>query len=293
MPAKTFLVGEYLALSGGPSLIVTTTPRFELKTENSQGANPFHTESPGGKLWSQERAKLEDVAFKFSDPYSEAGGLGASTAQFGLLYAYLNRHKIADGINLKELLSTYLECAWNGEGHRPSGADLVAQLYGGITYFDGRLYEAERLEWPFPDLLYTLVRTGFKVATHEHLKAEIQAPEERLRALVQTAKTALKEENSTQFSRAVEDYGRVLAQAGLVHTESALLIEAINKASDELDLGVTAAKGCGALGADIVLILHKVKQAPQLRGWVELRGLQICGTEKSLSLTGLELEGKT
>lgn len=290
VPAKTFLVGEYLALSGGPSLIATTLPHFELKADNWRGTNPFAKNSPGGKLWSREASKLEHVELKFRDPYEKAGGLGASSAQFGLLYAYLNRHRIADGFDYRELLEIYRQCAWEGVGQPPSGADLVAQLVGGVTYFDGRLFEAERLNWPFPDLVFTLVRTGFKVATHEHLKEKQNVPEERLRALVQEAKEALKDENSTQFSAAVENYGVALAQAGLLHGESAQLIEALRKANDELGLGVTAAKGCGAMGADIILVLHKVKQAAQLRGWFELRGLKICGTEKELSPTGLEIE---
>ena len=291
VPAKTFLVGEYLALSGGPSLVVTTQPRFELRvTEGaSSQANPFHPESPAGRLWAMEEAKLKDVKFEFKDPSGGKGGLGASTAQFGLLYSYLYRFKIAAGWNWAELLEIYRKCAWRGEGHPPSGADLVAQLNGGITEFDGRLFEAKAHSWAFPDLVFTLVRTGFKVPTHEHLAQELSIPEERLRVLSVGARTSLLEENATHLAENIEAYGRALAQAGFLSSQTKELLEALRKANDELNLGLMAAKGCGAMGADVVLVLHKPSRAPQMRGWFELRGLEICGTEKDLE-RGLEIE---
>ena len=44
IPAKTFLVGEYLALTGGPSIILTTTPCFELRQCNNLGLHGVHPE---------------------------------------------------------------------------------------------------------------------------------------------------------------------------------------------------------------------------------------------------------
>src|SRR4051812_36096175 len=104
VPAKTFLVGEYLALSGGPSLVITTLPRFELETDPQALRNPFAFASPAGKLWESDPLKPK---LKFRDPFEEAGGLGASTAQFALLYAALRGKESVT--NLRDLLSTYRE----------------------------------------------------------------------------------------------------------------------------------------------------------------------------------------
>ena len=38
-PGKTFLVGEYVALAGGPSIVLATEPRFELRVY-SDGCDP-------------------------------------------------------------------------------------------------------------------------------------------------------------------------------------------------------------------------------------------------------------
>ena len=57
IPAKTFLVGEYLALTGGPSIILTTTPCFELRQCNNLGLHGVHPESPAGRLWAQYTPK--------------------------------------------------------------------------------------------------------------------------------------------------------------------------------------------------------------------------------------------
>jgi mevalonate kinase len=291
VPGKTFLVGEYVALAAGPSLILTTEPRFELHVHaGTSGENPFHESSPAGRLYAAERAKLADVAFEFRDPFAGRGGLGASSAQFALLYAYLHRHLVHEAWNWRELLTRYQACAWNGEGLPPSGADVVAQLAGAIVDFDGRLFTAQSFRWPFPELVFTLVRTGNKLPTHEHLRNELVIPVERLRGMVQAARTALSEENATGLSQAVSSYGQALAQAGFLAEETSQQLEALRRADAELELGVTACKGCGALGADVILILHKVKQASKLRGWLELRGLEICGTEASLTTAGLVIE---
>ncbi len=39
-------------------------------------------------------------------------------------------------VDFKHLLEAYYEVAWGGQGQRPSGADLVGQFKGSLTFFD-------------------------------------------------------------------------------------------------------------------------------------------------------------
>jgi hypothetical protein len=47
--------------------------------------------------------------------------------------------------------------------------------------------------------------------------------------------------------------------------------------------GILAAKGCGAMGADVVLILHRKEAADEIAFAVKRQGLEVCGSDQSLS----------
>ena len=49
IPSKTFIIGEYLALQGTASMIMTTEPCFEFLPVQD-GGELFHPESPAGML---------------------------------------------------------------------------------------------------------------------------------------------------------------------------------------------------------------------------------------------------
>ncbi len=88
-------------------------------------------------------------------------------------------------LSMQSLLQDYLSVAWNGEGTAPSGADLIAQFNGQITYFDRLHYQIETLTWPFSDLSFLIVRTGYKIATHHHLQKLQSFAMDQLLALCQ------------------------------------------------------------------------------------------------------------
>ena len=78
------------------------------------------------------------IDIEFFDPHAGAGGWGASAAQFLMCYAVLAhiRENAADGaarIDIERMLATFVDVAWDGRGFPPSGADIVAQLEGGLT----------------------------------------------------------------------------------------------------------------------------------------------------------------
>ena len=90
VPGKTFLLGEYVALDGGPSLLLSTEPRFELRVRarSRDVALPFHAQSPAGRFFERHADDLAAWEFEFRDPSGGRGGLGASSAQFALMYAF-------------------------------------------------------------------------------------------------------------------------------------------------------------------------------------------------------------
>lgn len=283
VPGKTFLIGEYLALEGGPSLIVSTAPRFVLQaatiaakaSSRSQRSLPFAPASPAGRLISRHAKSFSGTRFEFRDPHHGMGGLGASSAQFALLYTWLNKINIIEPSEFDwlALLNEYRACAWSGEGTPPSGADVVAQLVGGISWFDGREHRARRLEWPFRDLSFTLVRTGVKLATHEHLKRSKAAPHEALRDLVGRVTDAFQNANADDFVASIQSAARVLSDAGLTARSTLGLLKAMRDAGD----WALAAKGCGAMGADVILVLHEAKRAADVERWVASKDLTVCG----------------
>lgn len=345
---KTFLLGEYLAMDGGPSILASTGPRFEMQFEKNaaslKGASsasskkhPFHADSPAGLLFREHQAQLQDIEISFLDPYQGLGGLGASSAQFLLLYAYCNNwasrtggassvHLNADGVlqssqmagklvrgsvdepasqnsnsraasalhpriqplEWPQIFQDYRDCAWNGEGIAPSGADLVSQATGQITVFDGRTFQASEYAWPFVDLEFTLIRTGLKLATHEHLRRHKDVlPHDQMRVFVGHAIEALKEAFVLQsrhageaFCAAVTDFADVLRNSGLTADKSLEMLEKV-----KCTAGVLAVKGCGAMGADILLVLHEPGVDIALP-----KGASIAGRSRDLS-GGLKIDG--
>lgn len=278
-PGKTFLIGEYVALDGGPSLLLSTAPRFQLQVRArvSDSPNPWHASSPAGQLFERHREDLRAWEFTFTDPQSGRGGLGASSAQFALLYSFLNDW--TKPIDIEAMLREYRACAWSGEGVPPSGADVVSQLTGGVTYFDGRISTAEKLDWPFVDLSFSLLRTGHKLATHEHLREGTLAPHATLRTIVLEARKAFQSADETRLIEAVNACALVLRQAGLSAVPTSDLLDQMR---DQHEL-FWAAKGCGAMGADIIVCLHSRSRADDVAAWARGRGLDVCGSLGDLS----------
>src|SRR5262245_22216155 len=88
-PGKAFILGEYAVLGGLPAVIAAVPPRFQLRAGESTG-HGFHAESPAGRLLEYTSAKGVAIPpLEFGDPLKGAGGFGASTAQFALVYLAL------------------------------------------------------------------------------------------------------------------------------------------------------------------------------------------------------------
>lgn len=270
LPAKTFLLGEYIAMMGGPALLATTSPYFELSlVEDGAGLlEGIHPESPAGLWWALNGDARHGL--RWVDPYHGLGGLGASSAQF--LGAYLAGCYVANKpVSKACMLEAYLQSAWLGHGARPSGYDVMAQFAKGIVFIDKNNAICESMTWPFNDISFLFAHTGQKLATHRHLQTlSLTDAIKPLGLLVEKGVQAFKQADSQGFIQAIDSYHHALAALNLVAPHTVALIEACRAFTD-----IKAIKGCGALGADIVLILISPEKKRLVSYQLETLGLVV------------------
>ncbi len=304
VPSKTFLLGEYVALDGGPSIVISTAPRFELRVGQNRAGQiraEVHPESPAGILLESDRVFFSKYRFEFIDPYDGQGGFGASSAHWALLYAF-RKYKMESSLawSWTDVLTDYRKCAWNGQGRAPSGADVVSHLHGGFTWFNGAENRTENLKWGFADLSFSLWHTGQKLPTHEYLRAEAGVSEDSLRGFVEEAKTAFKVNDEQRLARSITGFAEALDSMGRVakHTKNILnsLSSVAKQGSKQVSKlspeEILVAKGCGAMGSDVVVVLHRPNRLDELKKWAQSERLKLCGTLEDVGAGLLIEEGK-
>lgn len=273
-PSKTFLLGEYLALHGGPSLVLNTLPAFRLSIHKGPFAlQGIHPDSPAGRFIRAHFSEQEKQ-FHFDDPYQGLGGFGASTAQFLAAYCFYEGHT---DFNADNLLASYLEYAYAGTGMAPSGADLIAQWQGAISYFE-KQQSLETLTWPFESLHFALIHTQKKLATHEHLASLEQMNTDDLKAPVLAAKAALQDSDAETIVAAINEYQQRLQAKSLSAKHSLALLADIKRLP-----GVRAAKGCGAMGSDVLLVLYEPDAANGLKDYCGQADLKWIARDRDLA----------
>jgi mevalonate kinase len=292
IPAKTFLLGEYAAVREGSALLVTTSPHFEISLGEDEArtdsTNPrtvtsetellskaIHPQSPAGLWWHYQQTTK---TLHWHDPYHGRGGLGASSAQFiGSYLASCFFKKIPPSI--EDMLEAYYQCAWNGQGLRPSGYDLIAQTLYGCVYINKQKQHIKTYHWPFNDISFLLVHTGVKLATHHHLqKAAIPQDTNHLSVLVDKAMDAFKHSTSHLLIECINNYHLELAKINLVAEHTLDLITQLKNYPE-----VLAAKGCGALGADILLIITTPQHRDSLSNKLSRQNKIIVASDRDLS----------
>jgi hypothetical protein len=258
---KVFVLGEYAVLGGLPALVAGVAPRFVGSLcEMAAEGDDYHPDSPVGRLlrWALENRGVS-YSFRFEDPY-RSGGFGASTAQFAIAYA-TGAERLGLSRDWLSVWRFYRDLTVS-DGIAPSGADLVAQLRGGVTLFDPTSLTCADL-WAGFDWSRLLVfvpdaQPDRKVATHAHLKALSDGREtawrarlfSRLKRPLMKGLDAIARRNVRALGQALNDYAEVLADSGL---------EIQRTLEDRRSLanlpGVCGVKGAGALQADVVLAL--------------------------------------
>lgn len=285
-PGKTFLAGEYLAMDGGLALMGMTEPRFELRVRpGAGGLVGISSTSPAGKFCAREKEFFKNFDLEFVDPHEGRGGWGASTAQYLMAFAFKNcaPDEMLD-VDLKDLLENYRQDAWDGTGRAPSGADLVGQLKGSLTFFERNAGMTSQSAWPFENLEPYLLKTGVKLPTHEHLKVLAEADFSALVSPMTQIRDAWKIRDEGLFVDGIKSFGRELARKGLIAETTLDVLHDLAWMS-----GVKAAKGCGAMGADVVFILIEKGFRREFELWAEETDREILRLKDSLS-AGLEIK---
>ena len=278
-PSKTFLVGEYLALSGGPSLLMSTTPRFQLKVSLAQELIiNFHKDSPAGKL-AFEKLHKNNVNLNFMDPYDGSGGFGASGAQFLLVSAYI--HKINNQkLDLKKVWNDFREL-YDGEAFTPSGMDIISQYSGGISEitFSTEDIKVNQFDWPFEKQSLLFFKTHQITNTHEHLSGlDLEKITTCLKPFAADVIKSFKEKSIEGFSKGVTEYYNELVELDLITDKTKELVAEFSSRE-----GVLAIKGCGALGSDVIAVFCDSDKGHYLMPELKSLGLEFISSDHSVS----------
>lgn len=274
-PSKTFLVGEYGVLIGGPALILNTEPRFQLKVELVENKSKSlkdehhfyaHKDSPAGKLWSHFSEavikKTGQLHFDFIDPWQEAGGMGRSGAEFLLLREWLKQNGF---VTKKTLMKDYKEFATAG-----SGADVLSQSTGQVAVIESVLSEeAKALKWPNWDLSFLIYKTGRKMKTHEHLektdkKSGSPKAYKKLAEIATGSVEAFRKKSLHAFLNSLTDFSAYQKKHDLIDVENYYLLEKMMNLPS-----VCFARGCGALGFDTFLVFYQKEFKKTVRQDIE------------------------
>ncbi len=248
VPSKTFLCGEYVALNGGPALVLNTGPEFLMSiTKGASEYSVFQQGSPCDQFFQDNLALLKDLNFDFKDPHAGRGGFGASGAKFNSLVAVeklLQGKPLFNSLDFREKLLHYSR-------QQQSGYDVISQFNGEICFIDLNDKKIERLSWPFEDKFIYVVRTGNKLNTHEHL-ANLQVTTYPILTRIATqAYDSLKNIQFNEFSEHINAYYNQLRALNLICTETLQLTDKIKQQTQMF----SAVKGCGAAGSDTLLLL--------------------------------------
>lgn len=275
IPAKTFLLGEYAAVAGGSAIILTTTPSFTLALVEGEHHQAIHPDSPAGQWWASHRIPAKSLAWQ--DPYEGKGGLGASSAQF--IGAYLaSCHVLQVKPSQQVLLDAYWQSCWSGEGLRPSGYDVTAQTQNRCVYLNRRQHILECYDWVFPDLAFLLLHSGQKLATHYHLRHHsLPSSIQHLSRIAEQARQAFMRADSSQFIDAINSYQQQLQQLQLTSLHSLQHLARLKQ-----KYPVLAAKGCGAMGADVLLLIMPAQGIAQHRKKLQQEGWTILASSSDL-----------
>lgn len=283
--SKTFLVGEYAVLHGARAAVLAHQPRFALQIEKSDSAEAlnsgFNILSPAGKWIRSHAAEFSQYKMSFVDPHGGRGGFGASSAQylFARVLSELRKKSFSDMME-----AWPAEKIWQDfrELHQdmmnlPSGADVMAQLAGQLTRFSYQPFHVDSSPWPFVDLDFLIVPTGFKVPTHEHLRERLPVSE----ALLQFSSEAVEKleiSGSEAFLKVLRLFADELEMLQLVTAETRGLLARWSSHAK-----VLMVKGCGALGADAFMLLCRPEDRLALTQDLSREGFEVMASRADLS----------
>lgn len=269
IPGKTYLVGEYAVLLGGSALGLSTDPSFsfELRTDIQSAVHP---DSPAGRYLHKNNRQF--ISGQLHDPY-RLGGFGRSTAEY---WSATLPDLIETQVEFSELLAEYKSL------HSGSGVDLAFQYFGEVSHVHTAEDIFEKLSWPFENLNFYIVSTGLKINTHEHISQLNMNHLKDLPPISSEVVTAFKSGDENYFLQKLNLWANKLEELGLTHPNSTKLKRSLED-WDEIKL----VKPCGALGADVLLVLFKNEHSEAVKNILNQHGLQILASSSNLAI-GIE-----
>jgi mevalonate kinase len=265
IPSKTFLIGEYAVLDHGQALIVAHQPCFQLHSQDTHDTTiaGIAAESPSMRLFHQQKI-LPERQLTFQDPHHGAGGFGASSAQFLSLLKQFG-HCTS--------LPAVLDHFWHYHGTVPSGGDIACQALGGILQYQRHPLSATSWSWPFKELGFMLIATGTKVTTHEHLKCLNLSNTTDLHQLAAQGIQAFIHHDQRTWLTAIQDYQACLTSQQLSAPTTQALLQTFNATP-----WVLASKGCGAMGADVIVVFAKTEHFTPIKQLCQQLQLSLIAT---------------
>jgi mevalonate kinase len=256
-PSKTFCVGEYAVLKHFQAIIILTEPVFQLTVQSKPGSFPHEPH-----LISLEEQWPSDHSWEWHDPHHKKGGLGASSAQFLLTQTALD-HMNNTPRTLNETLQIYRNC--HTTKTPPSGADVVGQYNGWLTFVDTQHCRIHTYSWPFDDLGFVIIRTGKKCATHQELNTQTIPQLDDAHTWVEHTHAAIKDKSSKAFIQGIKNFHKTMVKHKLCHSETQELLQSLSHES------ILAAKGCGAQGRDTCLLITERSAHLKIKRWLANR----------------------
>ncbi|MCZ0932152.1 MAG: hypothetical protein OXJ52_03255 [Oligoflexia bacterium] len=261
-PAKTFIVGEYAVLDGGPAIVLNTSPRFVCRIQKNSTAGKIHLaeNSPAGQWIKKHPQDFHSIQLEWINNYENKGGLGFSSAQFNILYAYsfILREGHIDQINPKEIWRSYRNLKF--DGFVPSGADIITQWVGGVTVFEQSPLSIETLTSSLPGLDCLVLRTGDYFETYKYLKNFKLKDVSDLKKIAQLAVTAMKQKEETAFVSAINDYRKALKRKNYITAKSEEILSRLEKVK-----AIKALKACGAMGAETLIVFYNKQDKEEVK----------------------------
>ncbi|MCY4322034.1 MAG: hypothetical protein OXC37_06515 [Bdellovibrionaceae bacterium] len=252
-PAKTFIIGEYAVLDKGPAIVLNTSPRFICRVQKTSSGNEIDLSenSPAGQWIRKHPQDFQSVQLEWLNNNKVKGGLGFSSAQFNILYAYsfILREGHIDQITPQEIWRNYRNLKFNG--FIPSGADVITQWVGGVTVFEQSPLSIETLTSSLPDLECLVLRTGDYFETYKYLKNFELGDVSDLKKISQSAVSAMREKDEASFICAINDYRSALKRKNYITAKSEEILNRLEKVK-----AIKAIKACGAMGAETLIVFY-------------------------------------
>ncbi len=260
IPSKTFLLGEYSVLETGQAVLLGHSPFFHFHFSPGN-LYPFALESPAGK-WLQKHPSKHSITYR--DPHRGKGGFGGSGAE--LLAAMV----------ASEVAPFPLDPWWVLDQTKDlggSGADLLVQSFSrkkdpSFLWLDKDKKELIEI---FPELeaKLSIFHTGKKVPTHSHLKESFRVPK-ALKDLTLEGKEAFCKNEVKTVGEIFSSIHQELRRANLQASHTCRALDQLSASVPSQNL--YGAKGCGAMGSDVIVVLHN--QAP-LEDWAKENSLAL------------------